>query len=456
MKYTFQSSRYDDLRVKTRLRELFTRLRAGFSTFSRSPWPMVWTAVYWLLVLALYRYCLGSGPILDKITTAIFLLGSPALLGLYLLLVILFTTPRRAYTISDAFLRAGLVNHAAETPFVMDANDRQIVIQTNGIPLEDFKDNQSKLESALNCRIIRWGGGRNLQQIIIRIAPGNTKLPTKSPMLDIPQGDTVLSLGVSLDGPLTVDLSIMPHILIGGSTGSGKTYLVLSLIKQALDKGMDVNILDMKGGVDYPPAWKGPLCNYDDSRETILNRLSALTSELKDRKLAFGYLEQEMGKTCASLEAYNRMSSGHRFSRILVVCDELAEITDTTGLDKPTKELVNVIIGKLGTLARLGRAFGIHLILATQRPDANVVPGQIKNNADVRICGRSDTVLSTIIMDNGDAAELPKDIPGRFLCNLDGGTIFQGYMLPDLGGNAMEVDCNGLSLYGRNSGDSLR
>ena len=99
------------------------------------------------------------------------------------------------------------------------------------------------------------------------------------------------------------------------------------------------------------------------------------------------------------------------------------------GLDKPNKELVTAIIGQLSTLARLGRAFGIHLVLATQRPDANVLPGQIKNNIDIRICGRADLVLSQIILDNGDAAALPKDIPGRFLCNLDGGTLFQGYTL---------------------------
>ena len=112
-----------------------------------------------------------------------------------------------------------------------------------------------------------------------------------------------------------------------------------------------------------------------------------------------------------------------------MACDEIAELTGTMGLDKPNKELVTAIIGQLSTLARLGRAFGIHLVLAAQRPDANVLPGQIKNNIDIRICGRADLVLSQIILDNGDAAALPKDIPGRFLCNLDGGTLFQGHTL---------------------------
>lgn len=434
MKYSSQSNqsaRYDEVRVKARLRELLFRLRAGFRSFTQSPIPALFTVAYWLLVMALPGIIWEVGTIWYKIGVIVFVLGSPVFLLLYLALIVLSATPRRAYAITDAFLRVGLVNHAGETPFVVDASDKEIIVLTNGIPLETFKDCQSKLESALNCRVVRWEEGENMQQIIIRTVPGNTKLPLRVPMLDMPQGNTVLSLGVSLGGPVTVDLEVTPHILVGGSTGSGKTYLVRSLIQQALDKGMLVNILDMKGGVDYPPVWKGMVCRYADSREAILDRLSALVKELEERKQFFSRLEQETGKTCASLEAYNCSTLWRGFPRTLVVCDELAEITDTTGLDKPTKELVNAIVGKLGTLARLGRAFGIHLILATQRPDANVVPGQIKNNADVRICGRSDTVLSTIIMDNGDAADLPKDIPGRFLCNLDGGTIFQGYMVPN-------------------------
>ena len=69
---------------------------------------------------------------------------------------------------------------------------------------------------------------------------------------------------------------------------------------------------------------------------------------------------------------------------------------------------------------------GIHLILATQRPDAAIIPGQIRNNMDFRVCGRADSVLSSIILDNTDAADLiPKDARGRFL--LHDGTIFQAY-----------------------------
>jgi len=105
----------------------------------------------------------------------------------------------------------------------------------------------------------------------------------------------------------------------------------------------------------------------------------------------------------------------------------VAELLDKTGLNKEGKERVDQITSYLSTIARLGRAFGIHLILATQRPDANVIPGQIKNNVVARVCGAADNVLSQIILDSTDAADLiPKETHGRFL--LHDGTIFQGFL----------------------------
>lgn len=434
MNYTHQD--YTELRAKARIYEAIARIRSGFGAFTHSPIPWLLSLLYWLLFLLLPGFLtvwMGLGTLGAKLLQFTFWLAFPLSLVLFLALVALSATPLRARAITDAFLRIGLVNRAGEPPFVVETGHNRIVILTNGIPLSEFDDNRDKLESALNLRIARLEEGIDKQHIILHTAPGNVKLPTSVPMTKdkLPKGASILSLGVALDGPVNVDLSKMPHMLIGGSTGSGKTYLVLSLIQQALDKGMQVYILDMKGGVDYPAAWKGTLCSYNDSRGTILSVLTMLVDELENRKPSFGYLEVKTGKPCPNIDTYNRMNPDYRLPRILVVCDELAEITDTTGLDKPNKELVNTIISKLSTLARLGRAFGLHLVMATQRPDANVVPGQIKNNADIRICGRADNVLSTIILDNGDAADLPKDIPGRFICNLDGGTIFQGYTLPD-------------------------
>ena len=88
--------------------------------------------------------------------------------------------------------------------------------------------------------------------------------------------------------------------------------------------------------------------------------------------------------------------------------------------------MIGQIESKLSMIARQGRAFGIHLILATQRPDANLIPGQIRTNLGFRICGRADSILSQIILDSTAAAdEISKEARGCFL--LHDGTVFQGY-----------------------------
>lgn len=130
-----------------------------------------------------------------------------------------------------------------------------------------------------------------------------------------------------------------------------------------------------------------------------------------------------------NIDAYNETTE-NKLPRLIFACDEVAELLDRTGRGKEDKERLAQIENKLATLARLGRAFGIHLILATQRPDANIIPGQIKNNMDFRVCGRADSVLSQITLDNTSAAEqIPKDARGRFITG--DGTVFQGYLLDE-------------------------
>ena len=108
----------------------------------------------------------------------------------------------------------------------------------------------------------------------------------------------------------------------------------------------------------------------------------------------------------------------------------MAQLLDATGLGKKEKEQIQRYTASINSLVRLGRAMGIHCILATQRPDTQVISGQIKSNVDVRICGRADDVLSQIILDKTDANDLiSKTAQGRFLTNSD--VLFQAYYFDD-------------------------
>ena len=83
---------------------------------------------------------------------------------------------------------------------------------------------------------------------------------------------------------MTVDLAKIPHILLGGSTGSGKTVLLKTLLMQAIRKGAVVAIADFKGGVDFTPVWheKCRMC-FDEDR--LIELLTELVEELKRRKV---------------------------------------------------------------------------------------------------------------------------------------------------------------------------
>lgn len=169
------------------------------------------------------------------------------------------------------------------------------------------------------------------------------------------------------------------------------------------------------------------MCFDEDNLSQLL---TGIVDELQRRKALF------RGNECHNLDEYNKRT-GKALQRYIFACDEVAEILDKTGLTKEQKDKVSLIESKLSVIARQGRAFGIHLILATQRPDANILSGQIRNNIDCRVCGRADNVLSQIILDSTAAAEqIPKDAAGRFL--LHDGTIFQAFWLDDteLGGGS--------------------
>ena len=282
----------------------------------------------------------------------------------------------------------------------------------------------STIEAALDVSIVKIIYGKSKSRVLVYAVPAQTRLPELLRWSDayLSPDSFVLTLGESFTGPVTVNLAHIPHILLGGSTGSGKSVLLKLLLMQSLRKGAEVYIADFKGGVDFPKVWR-QRCHMVFNEQDLLYILGQLVAVLEYRK---GLLA-ETG--CPDLDAYNE-ATGDGLPRLVFACDEVAEVLDKTGRSKEDKELLAQIENRLSTIARLGRAFGIHLILATQRPDANIIPGQIKNNMDFRVCGRADSVLSQIILDNTSAAEqIPKDARGRFITG--DGTVFQGYLFDE-------------------------
>ena len=349
--------------------------------------------------------------------------------GVALAVLLLYPFGRRAA--KDQLQSIGLANHAGMAPDLLrkkrDKDNPRVTVwefRNQSIPLTVWEDKRAAIEAALDVSIVKIIYGKSKSRVLMYAVSAQNSLPEVLHWSDgyLSTDSFVLVLGESLTGPVTVNLAHIPHILLGGSTGSGKSVLLKLLLMQSLRKGAEVYIADFKGGVDFPKVWR-QRCHMAFTEQDLLYILGQLVAVLEYRK---GRLA-ETG--CPDLDAYNE-ATGDGLPRLVFACDEVAEVLDKTGRSKEDKELLAQIENRLSTIARLGRAFGIHLILATQRPDATIIPGQIRNNMDFRVCGRADNVLSQIILDNTSAAEqIPKDARGRFITG--DGTVFQGYLFDE-------------------------
>ena len=427
----------DNISKRTENRHLLRRIRAGFAAARATPYKGLLLGLYlagailvWLLrahLFSLDTYGLFS-PVLGA---AINLLTPLYAVSGLLALLVLMGTPWGGRAAKEGLQKAGLVNHAGEAPVLVakrqDTDTPRLTIwefDPCGIPLNEWEDKRARVETALNITIAKmaWGEGRKI--IRVYAVPAESDFPALLRWTDeyLSLDNFVLVLGESLTGSVTVNLAHIPHILLGGSTGSGKSVLLKLLLMQSLHKGAEVYIADFKGGVDFPKVWHTK-CHMCFTENDLLYTLNQLVAVLESRK-------RQLAETgCPNLDAYNK-ATGEGLPRLIFACDEMAEVLDRTGKSKEDKERLGQIENKLSTIARLGRAFGLHLILSTQRPDAAILPGQIKNNLDFRVCGKADNVLSQIILDNTSAADqIPKDTRGRFITG--DGTVFQAYWFED-------------------------
>lgn len=329
---------------------------------------------------------------------------------------------------SKAFQMVGLVNKVREEPIYLEqkmTDDNFFIIRFNsvGIGIEKWRDKKQEIESALDISISKIKIGNKNTEIIMEGIKGkfDYSMPIywKNSYLT-PRNSLIL--GESMGKQISVDLDVYPHILLGGSTGSGKTNLLKLLLMQCIKKNYAVYIADFKGKVDFSYKWDR-YCHFVTTIEDVISNMDGICKELLDRQIIFG------SKGYKDIDIYNEREE-NKLQHIVFACDEVAELMDTTGYNKEEKNKIAIVQRKLSMIARLGRAFGIHLLLATQRPSVDVINGAIKNNISARICGRAEKTLSQIILDNIDASDMiDPDIQGMFV-NQDG-EVFKAYLFND-------------------------
>lgn len=253
-------------------------------------------------------------------------------------------------------------------------------------------------------------------------------------------------LGVGTAGPLRIDLERDgPHMLIAGTTGSGKSELLQTLVTGlALAAGPDHTsflLLDYKGGAAFGrlvdlPHTTAVVTDLDPA--TAVRALTGLRAEVRRREqllagagvadLATLRLADRPGPTptrpAGSGRHADQQSAAPGSPSSLVVPPSLVIVVDeyaTLGAELPE------FLSGLLDIAQRGRSLGLHLVLATQRP-AGVLSPALKANIAVRICLRvEDDADSVDVLDTADAARLGAAHPGRALLRRERGrlTLFQ-------------------------------
>lgn len=208
-----------------------------------------------------------------------------------------------------------------------------------------------------------------------------------------------IALGKTTDGQCAFgDLAAMPHLLVAGSTGSGKSVfvnsLIMSLIYRLSPQQMRMILVDPKmlelNAFDGLPHL---ITNVITDNKIAFNALSWAVWEM-DRRY------QLMARTASkNVDSYNEKVKGaEKLPFIVIVVDELADLMMSGG------EAVEIAITRL---AQKARAAGIHMVIATQRPSTDVVTGLIKANIPSRLCFKVPSGIdSRTVLDTGGAEEL--------------------------------------------------
>lgn len=259
--------------------------------------------------------------------------------------------------------------------------------------------------------------GRAMGGLSVRISP----IPGKTPLgIEVPnkkrgvvslreivgsdsfkKSHSKLTLAVGMDiygRAIVSDLTRMPHLLVAGTTGSGKSVAINSMIMSILYKArpdevkmlmIDPKLLELSAYDGIPHLLAPVVTNPKDA--TIALKKMVIEMERRYRLIA------EEGRR--NIENYNlRVSDDEKLPYIVIIIDELADLMFTA-----SKEVEDSIV----RLAQMARASGIHLIVATQRPSVDVITGIIKANFPTRMAFQVSTkVDSRTILDTHGAEQL--------------------------------------------------
>ncbi len=258
-----------------------------------------------------------------------------------------------------------------------------------GLCLSDIEKHQEAIETNLNAKV-ELLPSTNRKMILKAYTK---RLKSLYPYEQIKTKGLSFPLGYSHKGLITHAMNDEnPHMLVGGSTGSGKSVCLRTIIIHVMQNtNIKLHLCDLKGGVEFA------IFKRSSRVQTFAKNMSeAITQLLMLREEMYRRLELFEQQRVVNLDEYNNKTRS-KLPRHLLIIDELANITLSN------KDLTET----LDELLRMARAVGIHIILATQRPSADVLPGTLKANISATVCFKCrNNVNSQILLDHKGAENL--------------------------------------------------
>lgn len=306
----------------------------------------------------------------------------------------------------------GLKTPTGLTPQVIDLkpignHQNKLLVKAIGIDVSEFQSKKGALESCLNCIVQEIRVSHSNRQVI-EIITSDEELPA------VVQFDEAMEkvkkpysfvVGLSNEGYVIADLCEIHHMLIAGSTGGGKSGFFKQAIVGLLrtSEFLQLYLIDLKR-VDAKPF--EALSNVRVIKDNA-QAISCLETVVREMERRYTFLD-ENGRT--EIDPVR-----DKLDRIVVGIDEASLLFTVEKNSKATKIMAEKARELADKIAKLGRAAGIHLILATQKVVKETIDTRVQANINSKICFRVNTQLSSItVLGHKGASELPK-IPGRGL-----------------------------------------
>jgi DNA segregation ATPase FtsK/SpoIIIE-like protein len=292
-----------------------------------------------------------------------------------------------------------------------------------GATVADLRVKLDALEEALDCSATCW-----YDRGLVWAELGTQRLPElvefgtfcQRSAAEVEGMGLPIPLGESKVGRLWADLEAIVHLLVGGTTGAGKSVflrqLVIWLVTRYTATRLRLVLVDLKGGMEF------------NAFRELPHLLYPVVSELEDCEIAFGLVSQEMDRRqrmfaaagVENLPEWNATRPGGELPWLVLVVDEFGELraadAPRQSAERGRRDAVHALISRAG---RIGRAVGVHLIVCTQRPDADTVTPQLRAQLPATLALHCVTdTNSRVLLDSAAAADLPPR-PGRAIWQWD-------------------------------------